>query len=45
MSTFILQLHAYDNIFHLTVDNEEFTYTDEVCKKYAKKYNAGERNG
>lgn len=37
--------YAYDNIFHLTVDNEEFTYTDEVCKKYAKKYNAGERNG
>ena len=30
--------YAYDNIFHLTVDNEEFEYTDEVCKKYIREY-------
>lgn len=31
--------YAYDNIFHLTVDDEEFQYTDYVCKKYIKSYN------
>ena len=31
--------YAYDNIFHLTVDDEEFQYTDQVCKKYIKSYN------
>lgn len=30
--------YAYDNIFHLTVDNDEYQYTDEVCKKYIKEY-------
>ena len=28
--------YAYDNIFHLTVNNEEFAYTKQVCKKYIK---------
>ena len=39
--------YAYDNIFHLTVDNEEFEYTDEVCKKYIREYkknNRGKKN-
>lgn len=36
--------YAYDNIFHLTVDNDEFKYTDEVCKKYVKEYK-GVQNG
>lgn len=31
--------YAYDNIFHLTVDNDEFQYTNQVCKKYIKTYN------
>ena len=30
--------YAYDNIFHLTVDNEEFEYTDQVCKKFIREY-------
>ena len=39
--------YAYDNIFHLTVDNEEFEYTDGVCRKYIKEYrndNRGKRD-
>lgn len=36
--------YAYDNVFHLTVDNEEFEYTDEVCKKYIKEYKRGNDN-
>ncbi len=36
--------YAYDNIFHLTVDNDEFQYTNEVCKKYIKGYQ-GAKNG
>lgn len=36
--------YAYDNIFHLTVDNEEFEYTDEVCKKYIRKYKKNNRS-
>mgnify|MGYP004536373933 FL=1 len=39
--------YAYDNIFHLTVDDEEFEYTDEVCKKYIREYkknNRGKKN-
>ncbi|MBR3661528.1 MAG: glycosyltransferase family 2 protein [Bacilli bacterium] len=28
--------YAYDNIFHLTVNEEENNYTKEVCKKYIK---------
>lgn len=34
--------YAYDNIFHLTVDNDEFEYTDDVCKKYIKGYKKNE---
>ena len=30
--------YAYDNIFHLTVNGEEYRYTDEICKKYIKEY-------
>ena len=37
--------YAYDNIFHLTVDNDEFQYTEEVCKKYVKGFNHGGKNG
>ena len=36
--------YAYDNIFHLTVDNEEYEYTDQVCKKFIKEYR-GNNNG
>ncbi len=35
--------YAYDNIFHLTVDNEEFIYTDKICKKYIKDYKKNNR--
>lgn len=37
--------YAYDNIFHLTVDDEEYKYTDEICKKYIKQYKSGDDNG
>ena len=30
--------YAYDNIFHLTVNGEEYRYIDEICKKYIKEY-------
>ena len=30
--------YAYDNIFHLTVDNDEYEFTEEVCRKYVKEY-------
>ncbi len=30
--------YAYDNIFHLTVDNEEYEYTNQVCKKFIREY-------
>ncbi len=36
--------YAYDNIFHLTVDEDEYQYTDEVCKKYIREYR-GNDNG
>lgn len=35
--------YAYDNIFHLTVDNEEFEYTDGICKKYISEYKSNRR--
>lgn len=35
--------YAYDNIFHLTVNNDEFEYTDGVCRKYIKEYGNGNR--
>ena len=28
--------YAYDNIFHLTVDEVEYRYTKEVCKRYLR---------
>lgn len=37
--------YAYDNVFHLTVDDDEYEYTDEVCKKYIKQYKSGDNNG
>ena len=30
--------YAYDNVFHMTVDDDEYGYTDGVCKKYVKEY-------
>lgn len=30
--------YAYDNVFHMTMDDEEYEYTDGVCKKYVKEY-------
>ena len=30
--------YAYDNIFHLTVDNDEFQFTDQVCRNLVKEY-------
>lgn len=35
--------YAYDNIFHLTVDPEEYEFTHGICKKYIPGY--GEQNG
>ena len=32
-----IQDYAYDNIFHLTVNNDEYLYTKEICKKYFEK--------
>ena len=26
--------YAYDNIFHLTVDEDEYVFTDGIIKKY-----------
>ena len=37
--------YAYDNIFHLTVNEEENNYTKEVCKKYIKICDNGGING
>lgn len=37
--------YAYDNIFHLTVDPEEYEYTDGVCKKLIKGYKGSKNNG
>jgi len=34
--------YAYDNIFHLTVDEEEYEYTDGIVRKYVKGF--GEEN-
>lgn len=30
--------YAYDNVFHLTVDKDEYEFTDEICRKYIKEY-------
>ena len=32
-----IPVYAYDNIFHLTTDQEEYTYTLDVIKKYLDK--------
>lgn len=32
-----IPIYAYDNIFHLTTDQDEYTYTLEVIKKYLEK--------
>lgn len=37
--------YAYDNIFHLTVDPEEYEYTDGVCKRLIKDYKGSIQNG
>lgn len=37
--------YAYDNIFHLTVDPEEYEYTDEVCRRLIKGYEGSKQNG
>lgn len=39
----LIREYAYDNIFHLTVDPDEYSYTDSVCKKYIPEY--GDKNG
>lgn len=36
--------YGYDTVFHLTVDEEEYHYTDMVCKKYIRNY-SDESNG
>lgn len=36
--------YAYDNIFHLTVNEDEFYFTEEICKKYIKKITNGENH-
>ena len=40
-----IQDYAYDNIFHLTVNNDEYLYTKEICKKYFEKIDKGDRYG
>ncbi len=30
--------YAYDNIFHLTVDDNEYDYTEKVCKKFVREH-------
>lgn len=37
--------YAYDNVFHLTVDNDEYEYTDVVCRKYIKDYRSNSNDG
>ena len=39
-----IENYGYDTIFHLTVDDDEYQYTDKICKKYIKEYK-GEANG
>ena len=36
--------YGFDTIFHLTVDSEEYRFTDGICKKYIKEYK-GEKDG
>ena len=36
--------YGFDTIFHLTVDSEEYRFTDGVCKKYIKEFK-GEKDG
>ena len=37
--------YGYDTIFHLTVNDDEYKYTDAICKKYIKKYRGVNGNG
>lgn len=37
--------YAFDNVFHLTVDNDEYEYTDVVCRKYIKDYRSNSNDG
>lgn len=36
--------YAYDNIFHLTVDMDEYLYTAKVCEKFNNRFNGGNLN-
>lgn len=36
--------YAYDNVFHMTVDLDEYLYTDLICKKYIKKIEDDKQN-
>lgn len=33
-----IENYGYDTIFHLTVNEDEYQYTDEICKKYIREY-------
>ena len=35
--------YAYDNIFHLTVNENEYNYTNNICQKYINE-NRGRKN-
>lgn len=37
--------YAYDNIFHLTVNNDEYLYTKGICEKYFEEMDKGEKCG
>ena len=39
-----IENYGFDTIFHLTVDSEEYRFTDGICKKYIKEYK-GEKDG
>jgi len=33
-----IENYGYDTIFHLTVNEDEYRYTEEICKKYIREY-------
>lgn len=33
-----IENYAYDNIFHLTIDENDYSHSNEVCKKYIREY-------
>ena len=39
-----IENYGYDTIFHLTVNEDEYRYTEEICKKYIREY-IGKQNG